>query len=146
MPRTCKVKTFHEYKGFSGFKFANKDVYNQENFLKFPFVLLKLSIWFFGEFSFRKGKLSCYWIIVFLCRVIKMKFYWFIATFLFFFFLKDKKLNKLPVALKFHYFLTVLSLYSTLFYQWFLLVLFPCKDPLHCINLQREGTTIKLRV
>ena len=103
-------------------------MYNQENFLKFPFVLFKHSIWFFGEFSFRKGKVSCYWIIVFLCRVIKMKFYWFIAVF-FFFFLKDKKLNKLPVALKFHYFLTVLSLYSTLFYQWFLLVLFPCKDP-----------------
>ena len=46
-------------------------------------ALCKHNIRLFGEFSFRKGKVSCYWIIIFLCRVIKMKFYWFIAVFLF---------------------------------------------------------------
>ena len=50
-----------------------------------------------------------------------MKFYRFTAAFLF---LKDKKLKKLAVALKFLYFLTVVSLNSV-----FLLVLFSCKDP-----------------
>ena len=42
-----------------------------------------------------------------------------------FFFLKDKNLKKLAVALKFLYFLTVLRLNSNVF----LLVLFACKDP-----------------
>ena len=56
-----------------------------------------------------------------------MKFYRSIATFLFFlsfliFFLKDEKLKKLAVALKF---LTVLSLN----FNVFLLILFACKDP-----------------
>ena len=82
----------------------------------------------FWEFPYRKGKISCYWIIIFLCRVIKMKFYWFIAAFLSFF-LQDKKLKKLAVALKFLYFLTVVSVNSIFFYQCFLLVLFACKDP-----------------
>ena len=45
-----------------------------------------------------------------------MKFYRFIAAFLFF--LKDKRLKKLVVPLN-----------SDLFYQYFLLVLFACKDP-----------------
>ena len=44
--------------------------------------------------------------------IINMKFYRFIAAFLFFFVLKDKKLKKLAVALKF---LTVLSLNSSVF-------------------------------
>ena len=35
----------------------------------------------------------------------------------------------MAVALKFLYFLNVLSLNSNLFYQCFLLVLFACKDP-----------------
>ena len=53
--------------------------------------------------------------IMFLCRVIEMKFYWFIEAFLFFFFLKDKKLKKLAVALKSLYVLTILSLSSNIF-------------------------------
>ena len=51
-----------------------------------------------------------------------MRFYRFIVAFLF---LKDNKLKKLVVALKFLYFLTVLSLNSDVF----MLVLFACKDP-----------------
>ena len=51
-----------------------------------------------------------------------MKFKRFIAAFLF---LKDTKSKKLVVALKFLYFLTVLSLNSDVF----MLVLFACKDP-----------------
>ena len=54
---------------------------------------------------------GCYLMIVFLCRVIKIKFYWLIAASLFF--LEDKKLKKLVVALKL---LTVLSLKLNVFY------------------------------
>ena len=68
-----------------------------------------------------------------------MMFYRFIVIFLFF---KDKKLKKLVVALKFLYFLAVLSLNSNVFCWFYLLV----KTPLHCINLQREGTTLNLRI
>ena len=64
-----------------------------------------------------------------------MKFQIFIAAFLFF---KDKKLKKLVAALKFFYFLTVLSL-NSVFCLFYLLV----KTALHCINLQRERTTLK---
>ena len=56
---------------------------NQDNFLKISHALCKHNIWFFGELSFRKEKVSYYWII-FLCRVIKTKFYWFTTAFLFF--------------------------------------------------------------
>ena len=66
-----------------------------------------------------------------------MKFQIFIAAFLFF---KDKKLKKLVAALKFFYFLTVLSL-NSVFCLFYLLV----KTALHCINLQRERTTLNLR-
>ena len=119
MSPTCKLKTFHEYKALTSFEFANKD--NQESFLKITHALCKRKIRFFWKFSFRKGKVSSYWIIIFLCRVMKMKFYWFISTFIFF--LKDKKLKKLGVALKFLYFLIVLSLNSTVFAS-----LFACTD------------------
>ena len=70
-----------------------------------------------------------------------MKFYRFIAAFLFFilfyFFLKDMKLKELAVALKF---LTVLSLNSKVFCLFYLLVKIPF------LNLQREGTTLNLRI
>ena len=68
-----------------------------------------------------------------------MKFYRFVTAFRF---LKEKKSKKLVVALKFLYFLTVLSLNSLVFCQFYLLK----KTPLHCINLQREGTTLNLRI
>ena len=120
MSPTCKLKTFHEYKALTSFEFANKD--NQESFLKITHALCKRKIRFFWKFSFRKGKVSSYWIIIFLCRVMKMKFYWFISTFIFF--LKDKKLKKLGVALKFLYFLTDLILNLIFFAS-----LITCKDP-----------------
>ena len=119
MSPTCRLKTFYEYKALISFKFANKDSLIW-NFLKIPHELCKHNIWFLGEFPFRKGKVSCYWIIIFLCRVIKIKFYWFIAAF----FLKDKKLKKLAVALKFLYFLTDLILNLIFFAS-----LITCKDP-----------------
>ena len=68
-----------------------------------------------------------------------MKFYRFIAAFLF---LKDKKSKKLVVALKFLYFLTVLSLNSNVF----LLDLFACKDSSPFYEYSREGTTQNLRI
>ena len=74
-----------------------------------------------GNSFLENGKVSSYRVIMFLCRVITAKFYKFIAAFPFF---KDKKSKKLVAALKFLYFLTVLSLNSNVF----VLVLFACKD------------------
>ena len=65
------------------------------------------------------------------------------VAFLFFFFLKDKKLKKLVVALKFLYILTVFSLNSNLFYQCFLLVLFACKDPFPLYKSSKERNHFK---
>ena len=67
-----------------------------------------------------------------------MKFSSFIVAFLFF--LKDKKLKKLAVALKFLYFLTVLSLNSNVF----LLVLFACKDPAPLCKSSKRRNHLKL--
>ena len=122
------------------FNFANKDSITRKTSSKFH-ALCKHIIRFFGELSFRKGKVCYSWIIINFCRVIKMKFYRFIAAFLFFilfyFFLKDMKLKELAVALKF---LTVLSLNSNVFCLFYLLVKIPF------LNLQREGTTLNLRI
>ena len=60
------------------------------------------------------------------------------CSFSFFFLLKDKILKKLAAVFKFLYFLTILSLNFDAFCWFYLLV----KIPLHCINLQREGTTL----
>ena len=90
-----------------------------------------------GELPFRKGKVCCYWIIIFLCRVIKIKrsINWFFFLFsINWFFLK-----KLAVALTL---VTALSLNSNVF-CWFCLLV---KIPLHCVNLQRQGTTLNLRI
>ena len=97
------------------FKFANKDSTIRKTSWKFHMHYVNTAFHFFGELSFREGKVCCYWIIIFLCMVIKMKFYRFIATVLGFFFLlllKGKILKKLVVALKF---LTVLTLNCNIF-------------------------------
>ena len=92
-------------------------------------------IQFLGEIYFRKGKVCCYWII-FLCRVIKNEVLLINCSFSYLFFsLKDKKLKKLAVALKFVYFLTVLSLNSNVFCLFYLLV----KIPLHCMIFKRRN-------
>ena len=58
-----------------------------------------------------------FFIADFLYRVITMKFYRFTADFLF---LKDKKLKKLVIALKFVYFHIVLSLNSNVIFASFI--------------------------
>ena len=98
------IKSTHE--------FANKDSIIRKTSWKFPVHYVITTFHFWWEFSFRKGKVSFYWIIIFLCRVKKMKFYCFTVAFLF---LKDKKLKKLAVALKFLYFFTVSCLNSNVF-------------------------------
>ena len=64
-----------------------------------------------------------------------MKFDKSIAAFLFY---KDKKLKKLVVALKYLYFLTVLSLNSN-----FLLVLFACKEPSPMYKFSKRRNHLK---
>ena len=116
-----------------------KIVYNQGNVLKISHALYKHNTRFFGGFCFSKGKVSCYWIVIFLFRVIIISFTNLLQLFFFF---KEKKLKKSLLVLKFLYFRTVLSLNSNVFCYFYFLV----KTPLHCINLQREGTTFNQRI
>ena len=62
---------------------ANKDKIIRKTSWKFHVHYVKTTFNFWSEFSFRKGKVSCYWIIIFLSRVIKMKYYCFTAVFFF---------------------------------------------------------------
>ena len=71
----------------------------QNHFSSVANLQIKIASWTFSmqiflEFFFRKGKVSCYWIIILLSREIAMKLYRFIAAFPF------SQNNKLVVASK----------------------------------------------
>ena len=113
--------------------------------MKIPHALCKHNIRFLGELPYRKGKISCHWMVIFLW-VIKMKLYWFIAAFRF---LKDEILKILAVAFKVLYFITVLNLNSILFYQWLLPVLFAyfvIGTKIFCFFKKNESSFFWMRV
>ena len=131
MSQTCKLKTFDEWKALISFKFANKDSIIRKTSWKFPMHYVNKTFDFFGNFSFRKGKVSCSWMTIFFCRVMKVKLHRFIAAFLF------SKIRNKEIGCSFE----VPSFpYWFKFKFCFFLVLFACKDfsPLYKSSKRRN--------